>query len=76
MGNHTSDLMSESDVGLIVSETRQKAGRVAIDCDAAPPGALNCPAATGCAAVTVVFGSFNAAARFAQSAAERGASCA
>jgi hypothetical protein len=63
--------MSESDEGLIVSETRQNAGRLAaVRAAAPPPGGVNRPAATGCAAVTVVFESFNDAARRSQAAAD------
>src|SRR5688572_22909905 len=63
-GSQTSDLMSESLVGLIVSATRQKAGRLAAACAAPgpPPGCMNLPAATNVAELTVVFGSFSEAA--------------
>ena len=61
-GSHTSTLMSESDVGLIVAATRQKAGSVLYACPPPPPpaGGENAPAATDCAIVIVVSGSFSA----------------
>src|SRR5262249_50029156 len=55
-GIHTSNLISESLVGLITPVTRQKAGR-ALKGAAEPAGGVNAPAATGCAAVIVVFAS-------------------
>src|SRR5687768_1820286 len=64
--------MSESLVGLIVSATRQKAGRLAAACAAPglPPGCANLPAATSVAELTVVFGSFSEAASCSHFAAE------
>src|SRR5690349_12902624 len=61
-GSHTSTLMSESDVGLIVTATRQKSGRSLYGLAPRPaaccaPGGRNWPAGTTCAIVTVV--SFN-----------------
>jgi len=47
--------MSESEDGVSVSETRQNAGRLA-KLALAPDGALNCPAGTTFADVTVAFG--------------------
>ena len=47
-GSQTSDLMSESLVGLIVSATRQNAGQVRRAGAAPPPGGVNLPAATSC----------------------------
>jgi hypothetical protein len=53
--------MSESEVGLIVAATRQKAGSVLYVCPPPPAaGGENAPAATDCAIVTVVSGSFSA----------------
>ena len=63
-GSHTSTLISESGVGLIVAATRQKAGSVAYACPPSPEvgevGGENAPATTGCAMVMVVSDSFNA----------------
>src|SRR2546428_703140 len=64
-GIQISALMSESVDGLIVAATRQNAGRSAKACAAPGPpprpagaaGGTNCPAATGCADVMVVFDS-------------------
>src|SRR5688500_9422337 len=76
-GNQTSDLMSESDEGLIVSATRQNGGSpAAAALAAAPPaGGLNSPAATAVADVTDVFGNRSDAARCSQAAGVGGASC-
>src|SRR5689334_4930892 len=62
-GSHTSILMSESLAGLMVAVTRQNAGRFLADAAGTPEpdGGTNAPAATGCADVMVVSGSFNAA---------------
>src|SRR5436190_18897527 len=54
LGIHTSNLMSESAVGLITPVTRQKAGS-SLKGAAEPVGGVNTPAATDCAAVMVVF---------------------
>src|SRR5688572_19807544 len=59
-GSQTSILMSDSLEGVSVAATRQKAGR---SLNGLPPprpaGAVNAPAATGCAIVIVASGSFN-----------------
>src|SRR5687768_7705344 len=59
-GSHSSILMSDSLVGASVAATRQNAGRSAIGAPPRPPrpGAVNVPAATGCAIVMVTLGSF------------------
>src|SRR5579864_378738 len=58
-GNQTSIFMSESLAGLSSMMTRQKAGRSLIaGAPGMPPGASNPPAATDCADVMVVSGSF------------------
>ena len=77
-GNQTSDLMSESLDGLIVSVTRQKAGRPAAACAATapPPGGVNAPVATAFADVTVEFGSVSEAARRSHAAADTDGVCA
>src|SRR5690348_16680830 len=54
--------MSESLDGLIVSATRQNAGRFASSAAVPPPGGVNRPAATAFADETVVFWSFSEAA--------------
>src|SRR5882724_1176226 len=54
LGIHTSNLMSESAVGLITPVTRQKAGN-SLKGAAEPVGGVNTPAATVCADVIVVF---------------------
>src|SRR5882672_11015529 len=54
LGIHTSNLMSESAVGLITPVTRQKAGD-SLKGAAEPVGGVNAPAATACANVIVVF---------------------
>src|SRR5207245_311256 len=61
-GIQTSILMSESADGIRVAATRQKAGRLSnrgafAGCAVVTPGSANCPAATSCADVIVVFGS-------------------
>src|SRR5579884_255942 len=61
-GNHTSTLMSESAVGLIVTTTRQNSGSSLYGLAPVPPpcrspGAENCPAGMTCAIVMAV--SFN-----------------
>src|SRR6185312_9691799 len=61
-GSHTSILISESLVGLIVAATRQNAGRFFTEAGGTiAPGGMNAPAATGCANVMVVSGSLSAA---------------
>src|SRR5262245_23888463 len=65
MGSHTSILMSESLDGVSVAVTRQKAGSLA-KIGSGPlagcaPGAVNVPAATGCALVTFALGRLSAA---------------
>src|SRR5438128_981308 len=60
-GIHTSILISESDDGVSVAATRQKAARFAYGfppLPARPPGAWNAPAATVSAVVMVAFLSF------------------
>src|SRR5215470_9810704 len=59
-GSHTSTLMSESDVGLMVTATRQKSGSPLYKPVSRAPGGENWPAGTTCASVTVV--SFNVSA--------------
>ena len=64
-GSHTSTLMSESDVGVIVAATRQNAGSVRNPCPPLPSpppaaGGENPPAATDCAIVMDVSGSVSA----------------
>src|SRR6185436_2393650 len=70
--------MSESLVGLIVSATRQNAGRLAAACaaPAPPPGWTNLPAGTSLAELTVVFGSFSEAASCSHEAADTDCACA
>src|SRR5262245_59338159 len=55
-GNHTSTLISESLVGLMVTATRQKSGRSLYGLPPLPPPpeGTNCPAGTTRAIVTVV----------------------
>src|SRR5262245_7754485 len=60
LGSQTSNLISESFVGLITPATRQKAGKSLYGA-AEPVVGVNAPGATGCAAVIVVLGSFNSA---------------
>src|SRR5215475_8553778 len=60
LGIQTSNLISESLVGLITPATRQNAGKSLYGV-AEPVGGANAPAATDCAAVIVVLGSFNSA---------------
>ena len=62
-GIQTSNLMSESVVGLTVATTRQNAGKVWYEAGIGSAGGLagvNAPAATELAMVIVVFGSFRA----------------
>src|SRR5437762_4179323 len=63
-GIHTSVLMSESDEGVIVSSSRQNAGRLAIGRGVSVPatGGVNDPAGTRYAAVILASASFNVAA--------------
>src|SRR5262245_16758274 len=74
VGSHTSILMSESLVGLIVAATRQNSVSSLYGFAPRPPpcrspGGVKCPAGTSCAAVTVV--SFSASvARLSQEAAD------
>jgi hypothetical protein len=60
LGAQTSNLISESLVGLITPATRQKAGNSLYGVAEPPAGGANAPAATDCAVVIVVLGSFNA----------------
>ena len=76
IGSQISDLMSESLDGLIVSATRQNAGRLAAAAAPPPPGGTNLPAATGIADVTVEFGSLSEAARRSHAAADTDDVCA
>src|SRR5262249_61449977 len=57
---HTSNLISESAVGLITPATRQKAGKSLYGA-AGPVAGVNAPGATDCAAVMVVLGSLRSA---------------
>src|SRR6185503_3272993 len=57
LGIHTSNLISESAVGLITPVTRQKAGR-SLKRAPLPAAVAKEPAFTGCAEVIVVFASF------------------
>src|SRR5437867_8378614 len=61
-GSQTSILISESPVGFNVAAIRQNAGR-SLNCAPPPrpppPAGANAPAATACADVTVVSGSFS-----------------
>src|SRR2546423_1706127 len=72
-GSHISILMSESLAGVMTVVTRQNAGRFLADAadTPEPDGGTNAPAATGCADVMLVSGSFNAA-RLSQVAARPG----
>src|SRR5215813_13004315 len=76
-GNHTSILISESVVGLIVAATWQNAGKSPNCAPPRPPPARppppgeNAPAATDCAIVMVVSGSFSPA-RLSHGAADTG----
>src|SRR5262249_746168 len=76
-GNHTSILISESVVGLTVAATWQNAGKSPNCAPPRPPPARppppgeNAPAATDCAIVMVVSGSFRPA-RLSHGAADRG----
>src|SRR5262245_39078159 len=73
-GNHTSILMSESGVGFTEAATRQNAGRSlngAPPPRPPPPAGANAPAATDCASVIVVSGSFSEA-RLSHGAADTG----
>src|SRR5215510_2768082 len=77
-GNHTSILISESLVGLIVAAIWQNAGK-SVNCAPPPrppparppPPGENAPAATDCAIVIVVSGSFSPP-RLSHGAADRG----
>jgi len=60
LGIHTSNLMSESDVGLMTPVTRQNSGR-SLNGAAGPDAGAKAPAATDCADVIVVFESFSSA---------------
>jgi hypothetical protein len=77
-GSHTSDLMSESDDGLMTSVTRQKAGSVGATSanPFVPAGAANFPALTPVTEVTVVFGSFRDEASLVHAAASTERVCA
>src|SRR5262249_50561675 len=76
-GNHTSILISESLVGFMVAATWQNAGK-SVNCAPPPrppparppPPGENAPAATDCAIVMVVSGSFRLA-RLSHGAADR-----
>src|SRR5215510_12211043 len=60
LGSQTSNLISESLVGLITPATRQNAGNSLYGV-AEPDAGVNAPVATACAVVIVVLGSFNSA---------------
>src|SRR5262249_42446676 len=68
LGIHTSNLMSESEVGLMTPVTRQNSGR-SLKGAAGPDVIGKAPAAMACAEVIVVFESFSAAS-FSQDCAE------